>query len=67
MKKNIKLSSALVGIALMGFTACQPASDGSDSATNTPPDTETMSPSTGTTTDMDTATVLGDTTAVDNY
>ena len=67
MKNRLKLSSALVGIALMGFTACQPASDGSDSATNTPPDTETMSPSTGTTTDTDTATVLGDTTAVDNY
>ena len=67
MKKNIKLSSALVGIALMGFTACQPASDGSDSATNTAPDTEQMSPTTGTTTTQDTSTVTRDTTTTNNY
>ena len=65
MKKNIKLSSALVGIALMGFTACQPASDGSDSATNTAPDTEQMSPNTTTT--QDTSTVTRDTTTTNNY
>jgi hypothetical protein len=63
MKNLINKMSALFAVALFaGAVACQPASDGSDSATNTQPLEETETPATATTPDPmeDTATVSTD-------
>lgn len=63
MKNSKSKISALFAAALFaGTVACQPASDGSDSATNTEPLEQTETPATATTPDQmqDTTTVATD-------
>jgi hypothetical protein len=49
IKRNLSKSSQLLAIALFVTVACQPASDGSDSATNTRPLEGAEAPTTATT------------------
>ena len=53
MKNPInKVSALFAGVLFAGAVACQPASDGSDSATNTRPLEGTETPATATTPDQ---------------
>ena len=44
MKSILRSVTVLAAVAFMGLAACQPASDGSDNATNTTPTMEETEP-----------------------